>query len=316
MGGLGVGLLGYFGSPYLFGVGYDGIDSALQNGMALKMLLLLTALKIVATSLTLGAGGSGGIFAPSLFIGAMSGGAFGSIVTRLFPGTCASPGAYALVGMAALFAGAAHAPITAIVILFEMTNDYRVILPLMLATVVSYLFSSTLAPDSIYFIKLRRRGGLMPDRTPSSVLDHILVADAMSANPETVRTDVKISDFAKQLYRSPNRSFPVLDGEGFLAGMISEKDIADALAPGKDGEKTVAEIMTRDLVICEPGQTLRSVLESCKDRSFRKIPVVDPKDKRVLLGLLSRERILWAYGELANEFQLYHAHGRPNISDV
>jgi chloride channel protein, CIC family len=316
LGGLAVGLLGYFGSPFLFGVGYDGIDSALKNGMAFKMLLLLALLKILATSLTLGAGGSGGIFAPSLFIGAMSGGAYGGVVNRLFPGVCASPGAYAMVGMAALFAGAAHAPITAIVILFEMTNDYRVILPLMLATVVSYLFSSTLAPDSIYFIKLRRRGGLVPDQAPSSVLDHILVADAMATGPETVLSEVKISEFAKQLYGSPNRSFPVLDREGFLVGMVSEKDVARALRDGKSEGKAVADIMTRDLFTCTPQQNLRSVLENCKDRSFRKIPVVDPGDKRVLRGLLARENIFWAYGELSNEYQNYQAQGRKEISDV
>ncbi len=316
LGGLAVGLLGYFGSRFLFGVGYDGIDSALHGGIAVKMLFLLVAMKILATSLTLGAGGSGGIFAPSLFIGAMAGGAFGDTVNRLFPGVCAPPGAYSLVGMAALFAGAAHAPITAIVILFEMTNDYRVILPLMLAAVVSYLFSSTLAPDSIYFIKLRRRGGLEPDKMPTGVLDQILVVDAMTTGPQTARKDDKISDFAERMYRSEIRSFPVLDGEGFLVGIVSEKDMSNALTAGKAGDKTVGDIMSRDLVTCFPGQTLRSVLETYKDISFRKIPVVDPKDKRKLIGLLSRERILWAYGELANEYKLYHSQGRQAISDV
>ena len=300
-GGLLVGLLGYFGSPFLFGVGYDGIDAALANGLAVKTLLLLAVLKILATSLSLGSGGSGGIFSPSLFIGAMAGGAFGDAVAGLFPGTCAPAAAYSLVGMAAVFAGAAHAPITAIVILFEMTRDYHVILPLMLAAVVSYLFSSALAPDSIYFVKLRREGGLAPDPQPLGLLDYTLVADAMVRGPVTARPGEKIGDFAAWVYRSPYRSFPVVDGEGALVGMVAEKDVAQALARGERETKTVGDVMRRDPITCTPGQSLRSVLENLDDRPFQKIPVVDPLDNKSLLGLLPRETILWAYGEMSKE---------------
>ncbi len=154
-GGLLVGILGYF-IPDLFGVGYSGVEKALRGELVLSVLLLMAALKILATSLTLAAGGSGGVFAPSLLIGATAGGAFGQLVNMLFPGITAPAGAYSLVGMAAVFAGAAHAPITSIIILFEMTDDYKIILPLMTGVVISYLVAVNLSPQSIYTIKLRR----------------------------------------------------------------------------------------------------------------------------------------------------------------
>ncbi|RMH12987.1 MAG: chloride channel protein, partial [Gemmatimonadetes bacterium] len=138
-GGLAVGALGYFGSAHIFGVGHEGVELALHGGLVLGTMLLLVLLKMLATSITLAAGGSGGVFAPALFIGAMAGGAFGLLVHGWFPAWTAPPGAYALVGMAAVFGGAAHAPVTAIVVLFEMTDNYEIVLPLMLSVVLSYL---------------------------------------------------------------------------------------------------------------------------------------------------------------------------------
>ncbi len=301
-GGLFVGLMGYLGSDLIFGVGYEGIELCLRGAIGIKMLVLLVGLKILATSVTLGAGGSGGIFAPSLFIGAMGGGAFGMAAHSLFPGVCAPAGAYALVGMAAVFAGAAHAPITAIIILFEMTDDYKIILPLMLAAVISYLLSSLLGPDSIYDIKLRRRGGLTPDALPGSTLDHILVADAMTTKVRTVKPDVKIGELLDLMRRSNLRSFPVVDEDGKLAGIVTERDATQALMAGKGENETVQDCMTSVPATCLPGQSLRELLENFSAHGVRQMPVVDPKDNRKLLGLLSRDRILWAYGVLAKEY--------------
>jgi len=130
----------------------------LTGDMAIKMALLLLTGKILATCITLGSGGSGGIFAPTLFMGAMIGGAFGHFMGLLFPEITGPCGAYALVGMAAFFGGAAHAPISAIIILFEMTGDYSIILPIMLTTVISTLVSQSISIESIYTLKLTRRG--------------------------------------------------------------------------------------------------------------------------------------------------------------
>ncbi len=157
VGALAVGLTGRF-LPQVFGTGFPAVESALWAQLAPTMFLVLFVAEVGSNSFTLGSGGSGGVFAPALYLGAMLGGAFGSLVHFIWPASTAGSGAYALVGMAAVFGGAAHAPLTAILILFEMTNSYRIILPLMAATVTSVSLCQRLSPDSIYTLKLRRAG--------------------------------------------------------------------------------------------------------------------------------------------------------------
>jgi CIC family chloride channel protein len=215
-----------------------------------------------------------------------------------------------LVGMAAVFAGAAHAPITAIIILFEMTDDYKIILPLMLAAVISYLFSSILGPDSIYDIKLRRRGGLTPDSLSGSALDHILVADAMDTKVETVPADMKITELMELMRRSGRRSFPVLDADGRLAGIVTERDATGALMAGRGEQQAVRDCMTSKIVTCVSSQNLRNILENFTEQGVRQMPVVDEEDSGILVGLLSRDRILWAYGVLAAEYRRISTRGQ------
>jgi len=318
LGGLAVGAMGYFGvrhlgGPYLFGVGYDGIEAALDlgagggidwslgAGLTLSALLLLVILKVFATSTTLAAGGSGGVFAPSLFIGAMVGGAFGIVVNAIFPGATAPPGAYALVGMGAVFAGCAHAPMTSILILFEMTDDYQIILPLMIAVVIAYLVASSLKPDSIYSIKLRRLGGFAKDPVEAGALDFILVADAMSPDFETARPEETVQSLATRIHQSHTRSYCVLAESGSLAGIVTEYDVEGALMAGELEGKTVADIMTRSLVTCTLDQRLREVLRQITAHDVGQIPVVDRADPGKVLGVLRRREVFWAYGELAAE---------------
>jgi len=149
LGGLAIGLIGLY-SPHLFGVGYEGIDLALSGELALGVLLILALLKILATSLTIGSGGSGGIFAPSLFIGAMLGTALGMLLNELFPTITAPAGAYGVAGMAAVFSGAARAPFSAILIMFEMTGNYGIILPLMTSVVTSTVLARALKREHLY----------------------------------------------------------------------------------------------------------------------------------------------------------------------
>lgn len=163
IGGMLLGIIGIFtykfnGFPRIFGIGYETMDETLTIGLTFKMAFMLFLLKILATSLTVGSGNSGGIFAPSLFMGAMLGECFGILVNHIFPDFTAPAGAYALVGMAAFFSGVARAPITSILIIFEMTGNYNLVLPLMLTTVSSSLFSKWLSEDTIYTEKLTRRG--------------------------------------------------------------------------------------------------------------------------------------------------------------
>jgi len=170
--------------PQTYGVGYPVLENAIGGRYTVGFLLVLLAGKMVATSLTIGIGGSGGVFAPSLFVGAMFGTAFGLAMHHLAPGLTGPAGAYGLVGMGAVFAGEARAPITAVIIMFELTGEYSVILPLMLAIVLATLISRMICGDSIYTRKLRRRGVHLDAPPPVNLLATTPVAEVMEPVPE------------------------------------------------------------------------------------------------------------------------------------
>src|SRR5690606_21961953 len=179
--------LSYDVMPDIYGGGYEPIMQALGGEMLLLPAFVLIWLKILATDLTLGSGGSGGVFAPSLFMGAMTGAAFGQVVNAFFPGIAAPPGAYALVGMGAVFAGSAHAPITAVVMLFELTGDYRIILPLMLTIIIALIFAiKLLVHESLYTRKLARRGFRLRPACILYVLESMPIEDVRVPDVETV----------------------------------------------------------------------------------------------------------------------------------
>jgi CIC family chloride channel protein len=320
LGGVGVGVIGYLGvrflgGPYLFGVGYDGIEAALKLGqtaeldwgvagrMSFSVLLILVVLKIAATALTLASGGSGGSIAPALFIGAMAGGAFGSLANALFPEITAPPGAYALVGMAAVFAGSAHAPLTAILTLFEMTDEYQIILPLMIAVVISHLIASAVKADSIFTLKLRRRGGMTRAKSEPSVLDLIVVADAMSTEFMTVDRHQPVDQLAAEFHGGHERSACVLDSQRRLIGIVTEYDVETALMEGGADDRTVGDIMTRNVTCCTPDQRLREVIAMTRQQDVGQLPVVAKDDRTRVLGVLRRTELFWAYGELASEHE-------------
>jgi CIC family chloride channel protein len=295
VGGLFLGCIGlYF--PQIFGVGYPSIEQTLNGQLGPMLVLGLIALKIIATSLTLGSGGSGGVFAPSLFIGAMLGSSFGSMLHLIFPGILVSPGAYALVGMAAVFAGAAQAPISAILILFEMTGDYKIILPLMVACVISTLVLKWISKDSIYTLKLRRRGIDILKLKNEDLLEKIKVSEAMFRKVITINESATVSDAESLLKSSSHRGFPVLDSNGRLKGMITHQDIYDALKNGR-GDIAVAEIMSYNLVVCFPGETLKNALEKLGEHDIGRIPVIENNDTGKLIGLITRKNIVSAYNK-------------------
>ncbi|MDT8341274.1 MAG: chloride channel protein [Longimicrobiales bacterium] len=298
-GGL-VGVLGTFGSAHLFGVGHEGVELAMAAELSLGLMAALVLMKIVATSVTLGAGGSGGVFAPALFIGAMAGGAFGKVAETLLPEYAAHPGSYALVGAAAVFGAAAHAPMTAIIILFEMTDNYRIILPLMLAVVLAQLVASRIDPDSIYSIKLRRRGALTGPREVGT-LDFLLVADAMSEEVPAVAPDLSLGGLADLAREQRTRSWVVLDADGQLAGMVSVTDLERAILEGGVEEMSVRDVMTSGVVTCRPGESLRQAFRRFTERDVYQIPVVDPEEGGRVVGVLRRTEMMWAYKELADE---------------
>jgi CIC family chloride channel protein len=286
-------LLGY---PRIFGVGYETITEALFGDLALQMALVLLVLKILATIITLGAGGSGGIFAPSLFMGAMLGQAFGHVVHLVYPEITAPPGAYALVGMAAFFSGAAHAPVTAILIMFEMTRDYRIILPLMLATVIATLISRLISRESIYTLKLVRRGVHLSEGKDIDVMKVVTVGEAMTTNFDVVSTGLSLQKLAEEFDRSRHHGYPVVDDTGKLAGVVTIQDLKRALERGVPEGAAVKDIATlENIAIAHPDEPVGDALRRLGVRDIGRLPVVSRGPDRQLLGVVRRVDIIRAY---------------------
>lgn len=295
LGGL---ILGFMGLqfPHVLGVGYAAIDMALMQQLAWWLLLLLVGFKILATSITIGSGGSGGIFAPSLFMGAMAGGFFGSVVHHFFPGVTASPGAYSIVGMGAVVSGTTHGPLTAILILFEMTGDYKIILPLMIACIISSLASGQLLKESIYTLKLARRGVNIRAGKEVNVLKSIPVSDVMNPEVETIPEYIPLGELAEKISRSKYKSFPVVDQEGRLTGIVTHYDYRDVIFDENLKDLVVVkEVATTNVVTVSIDENLYDAMEKITSRDFSLLPVISNRDPRQLLGVLTRRDIISAY---------------------
>ncbi len=215
--------------PQTMGVGYDSINNALYGNMIWYIAFALIFIKIIATSITLGSGGSGGIFAPSLFMGAMLGYFFGSFVHQYFPDITASPGAYALVAMGGLVAGTTRAPITAIIIVFELTNDYHIILPLMITCIISTILSSQLSRESIYTLKLVMRNIGIKEGVETNIMESIFVKDVYRKEFDALDATDNFSQVVNKMLQGRGVDFPVLDRNGKVTGIISLNDIRDYL---------------------------------------------------------------------------------------
>ncbi len=297
IGGLIVGAIGIF-FPHIFGVGYDAIELAIQGNMTFLLLFSLIFIKILATSLTLGSGGSGGVFAPSLFIGAMTGGAFGYLAHTLFPGATATSGAYSLVGMGAVLAAATHGPINGILILFEMTGSYKIILPLMLSCIISAVLASQIKRESIYTLKLIRRGVNIRAGRDVNVMRSLLVRDAMTRDVVTVSENMPLKDLVRFTLGSKYASFPVVDREGFLSGIITFQDFKEVIyEEGLEHLVVAGDIATRGVITITENESLNRALQKIGFRNIEQLPVVEEANPRVIKGILSRRDIFAAYNK-------------------
>jgi CIC family chloride channel protein len=296
--------------PQIFGVGYDVIESALSsNQLLLVAALALVALKLLATALTLGSGGSGGVFAPSLFMGAMLGAAFGITANMLFPGITAPPGAYALVGMAAVFAASAQAPITAILILFELTGNYQIILPLMETVVIAALLGRRwLGGESVYTLKLSRRGIRLQLGRDVDLLQSVTVAEAMTRNPATVSATMTLPELASEFSSTRRHGFPVLDADDKLWGVVAVGDLKQALDAHLPSTTTVAEIGTSgNVMVAYPDEPISAALARLGTRDVGRLPVVSREDPRKLVGVVRRRDVIRAYNmALARRAEIQH----------
>lgn len=294
--GIAIGVIGYF-LPQVFGTGFEAINRVLRGEFTFWLLVALVFARILATSLTLGSGFSGGVFAPALFIGAMLGGAYGKVMHGLFPIVTATSGAYAAVGMAAVFAAAARAPVTAIVILFEMTLDYRIMLPLMFATVVATLLAARFEPESIYTLKLVRRGiDFMGKR--AGRLRPIDVTEAMAPVDEDwlVTEQTSLEELQQHFDDTGHRGALVLDEKGRLLGVVTAGDLERGLVRGAT-PATVNSVYSGALVTAFSDETLDEVVKQAGMLEVGYIPVVTRDDPHRAVGILRRRDIIRAYGQ-------------------
>ncbi|CAB1070245.1 Chloride channel protein [Olavius algarvensis Delta 1 endosymbiont] len=305
LGGMLLGLLGLV-FPQILGVGYGAMDAALMQQIAWWLMLVLVIVKVFATSITIGSGGSGGIFAPSLFLGAMAGGFFGMAVHTLFPTVTASPGAYSIVGMGAVVAATTHGPLAAILILFEMTGDYKIILPLMFACIVGTITSSQLLKDSIYTLKLARRGIDIKEGKEVNILKSIQVREIMSEEVEIIPEGWVLEKMTDKISKSKFNSFPVLDSDNKLCGILSFNDYSEAIFDEDLKHLVVAkDLATPNVVTVSTLDNLYTALEKISRKDFATLPVVSANDPGELVGIISRRDIIGAYDKAVLKKSLF-----------
>ncbi|MFZ0546275.1 MAG: chloride channel protein, partial [Candidatus Promineifilaceae bacterium] len=282
----------------VLGPGLDFIGEAIADDFSvpLTVMMLLLVLKLFATCFTLGSGNSGGVFAPSLFMGAIVGGLVGNVSQTLFPGVVGHPGAFAIVGMAAVFAAAARAPITGILIVFEMSNDYQLILPLMMATVLSTLVAELLFSESIYTLKLRLKGISLQRGRDRDVMQNLSVQDAMERNPYVVEKNMPLDALLRFFQKAHSHSFPIVDDKHHLVGMVTMSDYERYSENGELGSKTVSDIANiGDILLAYEDEPLGDVLQRIALRDVSKLPVVSRRDPKKVVGVIRRRDIVKAY---------------------
>ena len=293
IGGALIGGIGLF-FPQIFGVGYGAVTQTLRGEMAGSILIWLLIAKIVATSITLGSGGSGGIFAPSLFMGAALGGAFGELAHSLFPHTIGSPGAYALVGMGAVFAGTARAPITAMLIIFEMTSYYQIILPLMFACTISLFVSALLSKESIYTLKLIRRGVSIYGGKEVNVLKRLKASQVMLPEIELVSPSASLTELVTRMMASSHSHFFVVGSDNKIQGHISLENLRPILKDFETVRNVViaSDLMDQGITVVRAEDSLDMVMQLFGKLKLDEIPVVD---NRELIGTVWRSDVIEAY---------------------
>ena len=296
LGGIGIGLIAIV-FPEVMGVGYDSINIALTGNLIWYFAAALIFMKILATSLTLGSGGSGGIFAPSLFMGAMLGYFFGSFVHTYFPDITASPGAYALVAMGGLVAGTTRAPITAIIIVFELTNDYRIILPLMITCIMSMIVSTKLSRESIYTLKLVLRNIGIKEGMETNVMESIPIKNVYRKDFETINVGDNFNQIVNRVIRGKESDFPVIDSERHVHGMISINDIKDSIYEKESLENLLiaGDISNQFYETLLPEDNCQIALDRFRKFSFDGLPVVNDKESNKIIGMLWRKDIQDSY---------------------
>ncbi|MBO0858373.1 MAG: chloride channel protein [Chloracidobacterium sp.] len=292
VGGLILGVVGMVallltGSASVFGIGYQQLALQLQSSLPLKALIILGAFKLIGTVISYSSGSSGGIFGPALYIGGMIGGAVGLLTKFALGDPYIQPEAFALVGMGAVFAGVVRAPVTSIIMIFEMTNNYSIILPLMIANITSYIVAIEFSPTPIYDALLTQDGIRLP-QAERQALKQLQVSAAMKEDVVTINDDLSVNEafqYSQELLER-RQSYPVIDRASRLVGLITINDLKRALALDR-GDAKLKEVIGKNLELAHPDQTLDVAMVKLGRKGLSEMPVVSRKDNSKLLGMIT-----------------------------
>lgn len=291
VGGIIVGAVGFF-YPQVLGVGYPAAESALMAHLSLSMLVILLVLKLFVTSITIASGGSGGVFAPGLYMGAMLGGAVGLIFQMIFPQMHISDGVFAAIGMSTVFAGSAHAPITAMIMLFEMTGNYQLILPLMLATVIATTVSTKINRESIYTMKLMKRGFDIIRKRATDRLSTFIVSEAIHPEKLSISSTTTLIDAYTKFEKNSEWFATVRDQSGNLLGSVSRTQVLEELQH-KHGSNLITSILPKTMGHVSAKATLSEASRIMNQLGINYLLVMD--DDTVPIGIIGSSDIIRCY---------------------
>jgi len=294
VGGVVVGIMGWF-VPQLLGVGYNHVGDVLNGGMALKLMAMLLVLKLVAVAMCYGSGNAGGIFGPSLFLGAMLGGVVGNVANRFFPHTVGAPAAYALVGMGTAFAGIVRAPMTSVLMIFETTRDYAVIVPLMISNLVSFFISAKLQRKPIYEELASQDGIHLPTAETRKQETRRIVKQAMREATETLNAELTVEEALKRAEQSELRAWPVCDSRGVI-GVVSLERLRQTASEGSADKGLVALMNVDDFPHLHIDHPLHMALERMGTSKLDVLPVVSRANLHQLRGIVTLRDTLALYG--------------------
>ncbi|TFG60064.1 MAG: chloride channel protein [Deltaproteobacteria bacterium] len=284
------------GFPQVLGIDDIALDQALHGALPWTFLLAIGFLKIAATSFSLGSGGSGGVLGPSLFIGGTIGALAGTAANALFPGVAGSVGGYTLIGMAAFLAPMVGAPLTAILILFEITGDYEIILPLLVAVINAMLVSGAISRFSLYTHHLHKKGVDLVRGREEGVLKTLMVRDVMRKEVLTIPSSASFRQLSARFLKEHLDYFYLIDSDGALNGVVSFRDIRPYLMEeGLWDLVRVKDIATSNPVSVTPGESLFDVLIKFGYKNVAILPVIDDPHSRKLIGIIHRKEVLGAY---------------------
>lgn len=286
---VGVALIAF---PQIAGSGYDVINEVFRGEMGASLLLSLAAAKMLMTGVTLGFGGSGGVFAPAMFIGAVFGCGFAVVVNDLVPGTIAHPGAFALVGMGTLLAAATHAPMTAIFLLFELTRDYNVVVPIMITGITATIMARRLVPESIDEYDLARRGRHLHADSGARMLEQHYIRSLVARDVKTIAEATSVEELAKAVTVSRHSVLPVVDEHDCLVGVVGMDDLRAVLLDRESWEsRQVRELVRREIPVVPQSANMYETMETLATHDADVAVVVEDDDSTRVVGLVKRSEL-------------------------